>query len=204
MAQTAPIFKPLKSKFKPLGVPIARFAAIVGTCLAGLLAAYLMGGIQFTHEVAYTQPERQALFEELLDCRRDLQKAELACEDQGAETLGEASLSDATREGAETALRLGISSGSTDAEVAELTPARHTVTFGIGSMWQRVALLVGLPAVVGFGLFIEIRGTSLYSELTRMLAWRRSQKTYRNLPMTYAERACGKPYMQVVSDARRR
>ena len=200
---TAPIFKPLKSKFKPLGVPISRFMAIVGTCLVGLLVAYLLGGIQFTHEVSYTQPERQALFEQLLDCRRDLQKAELACENQGVSAIGEASLSDATREGAETALAYGLSSNSSDEEVATLTPARHEETFGIGKLWQRVALLVGLPAVIGFGLFIEIRGTSLYSELMRMLIWRRSQKMYRNLPMTYAERTCDKPYSQVVVDARK-
>lgn len=202
MAETATIFKPLRDKFKPLGMSVRCFFSIAGVAVAGFLLALGLSNVHYTTNEMYTKAERQAVYEQLVGAQEGLERAEIAMANQGAESLDDTQISSDLRYDVEVCRQYGITSDTALEDIAQITPAYRQVEKQLLSLWTGVGVFVLLPVVAGFCLFVETGRRTLYGILTRWAAFRRSQKLYRNLPVTYAERECGMPYQAVVARAR--
>lgn len=193
-----PIFQPLRKTYKVFGIPAMTLLAIVGVCIVGFAAAYMLGNVKVAGYRPLTNAEAAAYVSELREDQEVLQKVEAQREALGIQGYAALSLTEEQQEALERCAKEGIFADSTEADLAELVPPRVEEERELVPAVWRYLLLIGLPALVGCALFMEINRTSLYREARRAIAFSRSQKRYRNLPMTYVERETGRSYWEAV------
>lgn len=193
-----PIFGELHTDFKIFGIPAMTLLGIVGACFAGFLLAYALGAVTTTVERPLTSSEVSEFVASAKADQKVLQQVEAQREALGVEGYAALSLTAEQQEALDRCAKDGIFVDSTEAELAQLAPATVPEVKEAIPGLPRYVVLIGLPAIIGCALFMQINRTSLYREMTRMLAYRRSQKKYRNLPITHMERETGKGYWEAV------
>ena len=198
-----PIFKPLRDKFKPFGVPAGKFLLVMGITAGGLALALATGGIQHRVSVPYTAAEHQTVLSEYESAATALDGVEAQRIAQGAPDYSSMELSSAQAEAVEKAAELGLTAGMSDEQVALAVPEEHVVSEPVFPDALRFAVLVALPALVGFSLFLEVNRTSAYKELKRAARWAGSQKTFKSRPIDYVERRTGGSYWEALARVRR-
>lgn len=199
--ETRPIFKPLRTRYRVFGVAISKFLIILAAGLVGLGLAFATGSIQHQVQVAYTSAEKQTIagdYESIANAMTTIEKQRAG---QGASTYSEMELTSQQRETIAKANQYGIKAGMTSDQLEELVPKQHTVSQPVVPDVVRYILLIGVPVVVLFTLFVEINRTNMLKEITRALKWANSQKVYRNRPIEYVERECGKSYWEALGAA---
>lgn len=199
--ETRPIFKPLRTRYRVFGVAISKFLIILAAGLVGLGLAFATGSIQHQVQVAYTSAEKQTIagdYESIANAMTTIEKQRAG---QGASTYSEMELTSQQRETIAKANQYGIKAGMTSDQLEELVPKQHTVSQPVVPDVVRYILLIGVPVVVLFTLFVEINRTNMLKEITRALKWANSQKVYRNRPIEYVERECGISYWEALGAA---
>lgn len=199
--ETRPIFKPLRTRYRVFGVAISKFLIILAAGLVGLGLAFATGSIQHQVQVAYTPAEKQTIagdYESIANAMTTIEKQRAG---QGASTYSEMELTSQQRETIAKANQYGIKAGMTSDQLEELVPKQHTVSQPVVPDVVRYILLIGVPVVVLFTLFVEINRTNMLKEITRALKWANSQKVYRNRPIEYVERECGTSYWEALGAA---
>lgn len=189
-----PIFTPLRSKFKPLGVPVGKFFIILGICLLGGLIAFATGTVTHKVEVAYTSAEISTLTNEYTNTYTSLVNLQAQMESQGKTSVDELNLNNSQRETLEKADEYGLNASMTKDQVEALVPKTHIVDQPVVADFIRFPLLVALPFFVGVALFAEMNNTSAYREIKRFIRWYLSQKIYKNRPIDYVERVSNQNY----------
>lgn len=196
-----PIFRPLKGKFKPFGIPWYILLGIVATVICGLVATVATGSITHAVEAEYSASETVNMKATYLEVESELMRIEAVAREKGVR-ISDLELSAEQRATLEKASEMGLRVGMTEDEVAAAMPKTHQVQEPLFPTWLRAALFMALPAIVGVSLFIEVNRTSLWRELLRWRAYRKAQREFRSLPITYVERACGMPYREACGKAR--
>ena len=183
-----PIFKPLRDKFKPFGIPWQKLLLTIFAMLIGFSLALVSGGI--THEVkaAYSKSEYATLVSEYESVHTALTSLEYQKQREGKKTFDEMELTSTQKETVEKARSYGITADMSKEEVDAIVPTYHKIDEPIAPDWLRIAVLAGIPLFTGCALFIEVNRTSASRELSRMIRFKRSQKVYKNRPISYVER----------------
>lgn len=198
-----PIFRPLKDKWKPFGMPIPKLLATTGVAFLGFLLSLALGNWTHAVEVKYTQSEYNALVTEYTAVQANVANLEAQRKLKGLSSIEDLELNMTQLDRWKRAKEIGITPATTEEQAIEMVPASHTVQEPVLPQFPRNLVLVGGPFVVGIGLFIEIQRTSLYSELKRRIRYEASQKKYRNAPIEYVERETRGSYWAAVEEDER-
>lgn len=196
-----PIFKPLRSKFKPLGVPVSKFLAVIAVSLIGLGLAFLTGNITHNVEVKYTDAEYLTLTNDYENTYTALVNLEAQRDAQGVSDYALMKLTGAQQDTLSAAEEFGITTSMTKDQVDSMVPTTHFVSQPVIPDPVRFIGLVGLPFFIGIALFAEINSTSAYREIKRAIKWYQSPKVYKNHPIDYVERKTGKSYWEALDEA---
>lgn len=193
-----PIFKPLRDKFKPFSVPLGKFFGILGVCAAGIALAVLLGNWTHPVEERFTAAELANVKAEYENVYTTLSNIDEALEAQGITDYDDEDLDETQLGVIERAKELGITSRMTEEQALAKMPTTHYVEEVVLPDWFRFLAFGGLPAIIGFALFMEVNRTSAYKELKRAFEFQRSQRNYPSLPIDYVERETGADYFEAV------
>lgn len=183
-----PIFKPLRDKFKPFGIPWHKLLITIFVTIVGFGLAMATGGIKHDVNTAYTKAEYSTLTSEYESVLTSITSLETQKQRQGKKTFDEMELTSAQKETVEKARAYGITAGMSKEEVDKLVPTYHKVQEPFAPDWLRFAVGAGLPLLIGCSLFIEVNRTSASRELSRILQYSKRQKFYKNHPISYVHR----------------
>lgn len=196
-----PIFQPLRVVYKVFGIPAMTLLGIVGVCAVGFVIAFMLGNVTTPVERELTSAETAAYVREYQADQEILQQVEAEREALGVQGYAALSLTEDEQAALDRCAKIGIFTDSTEAELAALAPTTLVEEQEVFPRFWRYLILIGGPAIIGAALFMEINRTSAYREIKRRIAFNRSQKNYRNLPMSFVERETGKGYWDaIISD----
>lgn len=196
----SPIFKPIRDRFKPFGLSVPVILGIIGACLLGLMVTVALGNIKHDVEREYTQAELVNIKAEYTNIATDVTDISLRAEKEGVK-VSDLKLSGDEQKTMALAAERKIKSGMSSDEIDSILPRKHIVQEDLIPAWLRAFAFIAGPAIVGVALFIEVNRTTLMRELMRGRKYARSQKQYRNRPMTYVERECGCTYWEACAAA---
>ncbi len=196
---TRPIFTPLRSRFSVFGIPAGKFVAMILIAVAGAVLATLLTQATHSVEVAYDEDGLKSLYAEYTETLTALDELEVKRVAADASSYDELSLSNSDEEVIEKAEEAGIEPGMSSDDIIELLPAYQVVEEPIFPRIPTYVVLVALPVVVMFLLFVEINRTNVLRELRRMTKWSQSQKAYKSLPIDYVERETGVGYWDALA-----
>lgn len=197
--QLQPVFRPIRLRFMPFGIPLGKMFGIIAAALAGLFLAVAAGSL--THEVehrysAQEQAEIQADYRSTWTALCSIERQRGA---EGAGAYGDMDLTALQRQTLEAAAARGIDAYMTEDEVEALAPATYSAREPWIDAAPRFLLLVGSPVLVGAVLFMEVNRTSLWAEVRRSRTFARSQKSYPSRPVEYVERETGTGYLEQLA-----
>ena len=195
-----PIFKPLKDRFKPLGVALPRMFLIIGVTIFGAILAVCLGAFKHEVKVPYTDAERTVILTDYINNQSTITSLDMQRQQRGLESVSELDLTQDQIKAIEYAKEHGIRIGMSEEELASLVPVDHYAEQEYVHIAVRLLLLCGVPLAVGFGLFVELDGVCFYGIQKRRLAWKRTQKIYRDDPIEFVERHTNKSYLDAVYD----
>lgn len=182
-----PIFKPLRDKFKPFGIPWQKLMLTIFATIVSFGLAMATGGIKHEVKTEYTKSEHATLTSEYESVYTSICSLDYQKQRQGNTSYEDMELTTPQKETVEKARAYGITADMTKEEVDELVPNYHKVKQPIAPDWLRIGIGAGLPLLIGCSLFIEVNRTSASRELKRIIAFNQSQKFYKNCPLTYVE-----------------
>ncbi len=195
---TRPIFKPIRGKYKPLGIPVSKWFIMIAVALVMLFVAWSTGSITHNVSVPYTKAEIATLSSEYINTNTTLASLDKQRQMQGLDSISEMDLTQAQRETIANAREYGITVGMSEDEVYNLVPKEHSVEEPVIPDLIRYFVLLILPISIFLLLFIEVNRTSAYKELKRLVAYHQSQKHYKSKPITYVEQECQTDYLGAV------
>lgn len=188
--QLQPIFKPLKAKFQPLGIPATKAIGIVICAFMGFVLAAVLGNWKQTIDKPYTANERAAIEREYESLITQVASVERHIAQSGMLT-SDANLNQTQKDLLQKARDLGISSNMTSEQLLAAVPKSRLVQEEVIPAFWRFMLFPSIPIFIGVVLFFDAGRTCLYSELKRLYAYSLRQKQYMSYPLKYIDKKMG-------------
>ena len=155
----APIFRPLRARFQPLGIPAGKFLIIILVAMLGVVVSLLLGFWTHDVEVEYNTQERQALLSDY----QNIARLAASTEEQLVMAAGDGavSITDSQAEILQEAQELGIRSDMTSDELEAIVPTARIENQPVIPLFVRLAVLAVLPTILLVVWFMELNRTSL-------------------------------------------
>ena len=200
-----PIFEPLRGKFKPFGIPMSKVFGILLVLVIGVSCSFLLDLWQHETEIPYSSIEQQSILQDYQSLATTMASLESQRDADGLLTIEAMKLTSSQLAAISKAQELGITGDSTIEYLQSIVPQTYIGNRPVVPWLIRIVFLIVIPFIAGVSLFIEPEGmrTSAWRELKRMRRFKKSQKTYKCLPMSYIERTTGIPYYEALQIAQR-
>lgn len=194
-----PIFRPLRAKFQPFGIPAGKFLGIIGVAFIGVVLAVATGNITHVVERPYDNDDLFNLELEYRNLQKSLNNIEAERVAGNYESYSDMKLDADQKDTIKECQKRGIQGDMSRKQLDALIPETHMVTEPVMPGPFRAILFVALPVIALVSLHMEINRTSLWKELKRAIAYAKSQKEYRSRPISFVERECEMPYLSAVA-----